>query len=102
MGDIIQAKCECGFKSGEIYAGGGFMNFKDVLSAPALCTNCYTFTIKNYLVKDNHCKKCKSKTTFYDDKSLWKDKNISTSEENCIFYWNIDLISNIAFRLPIT
>ena len=100
MGSIIQAKCECGFKSRKIYAGGGFKNFKDVLSAPALCTNCYTFTIENYLTKSNHCKKCRSKITFYDDKSLWKDKNISTDEEDCIFYWEINLFDNKAFKLP--
>lgn len=99
---MIQAICECGYKSIEIYAGGGFMNFKDVLSAPALCTNCYTFTIRNYFTKYSYCKKCKSKITFYDDRSLWKDKNASTGEKNCIFYWNVDFINDIAFRLPAT
>jgi len=105
MGTMIQAKCECGFKSEKIFAGGGFMDFMNVLTAPALCTNCYTFTIRSYLAKHNYCKKCKSKITFYNDKSLWKDKNISTSERNCIFYWEIDPIvslNNGVFRLPDT
>ena len=102
MGSIIQANCECGFKSRLIYAGGGMMNFKETLTAPALCTNCYTFTVRNYFKKYNYCSKCRSKITFYDDKSLWKDKDASQDEFDSIFYWNIDIFNDTAFILPNT
>jgi len=102
MGTIIQAKCECGFKSKEIYAGGGFKNSEDVLSAPALCTNCYTFTVRNYFSRYNYCSKCKSKVTFYNSDKLWKDKNVSQDEFDSIFWWNIDFLNNKAFILPNT
>ena len=102
MGSIIQANCECGFKSKLICAGGGMLNFKDTLIAPALCTNCYTFTVRNYLKKYNYCSKCRSKVTFYNNKSLWKDKDVLLDEFDCIFYWNIDTFDDIAFILSNT
>jgi len=102
MGSIIQAHCECGFKSKEILAGGGMLDFKEVLTAPALCTSCYIFTVRNYLNKYNYCSKCKSKITFYNDKKLWKDKNASLDEFKSIFWWSINLFTDEAFVLPMT
>lgn len=102
MGSLLQAKCECGFESKLIYAGGGFFIFKETLKAPALCTNCYTFTIRNYLKKYNYCNKCRSKIIFYNDKKLWKDKNASQDELDSIFWWGIDFLNDKAFVLPNT
>jgi hypothetical protein len=100
MGKIIQAECDCGFKSKKIFAGCGFI--LSGLTAPALCTNCYTFTIRNYFQKYNYCSKCRSKVTFYNDKKLWKNKNVSQDEYDSIFWWNIDMFSDEAFVLPNT
>ena len=102
MGSIIQAKCRCGFESKEIMAGGGMLNFMNTLKAPALCPNCYTFTIRNYFNKYNYCSKCKSKVIFYNDKKLWKDKNASQDELDSIFWWNTDMFTDEAFVLPNT
>lgn len=102
MGSIIQAKYECGFESKPIYAGGGMLDFKEILTAPAVCTNCYTFTIRNYLKKYNYCSKCRFKITFYNDKILWKDKGASQDELDSIFWWSINLFADEAFVLPMT
>lgn len=102
MGSIIQANCECVYKSDLIYAGGGMANFEETLNTPALCKNCYTFTVRNYFSKDNYCSKCESKITFYDNKSLWKDKDVSLDKLDSIFYWSIDISNNTAFILPNT
>lgn len=100
MGKIIQANCECGFKSKELLAGRGFYTF--TLTAPALCTNCYTFTTRNYFRKYNYCSKCSNRVIFYNNKTLWKDKNPSQDELDTIFWWNIDRSKGEAFVLPNT
>ena len=100
MGSIIQAECECGFKSKKIYAGGGFKDSEDVLLAPALCTNCCTFTVRNYFSRYNYCSKCKSRVTFYNSDKLWKEKDAPQDEFDSVFWWNIEQRNNAAFILP--
>jgi len=57
MGKLIQAGCECGFQSEEIYFGNSLKEHQNVLLyAPSICPNCKEMLIKNYYFKNasNH------------------------------------------------
>ena len=70
MGSMIQAKCECGFDSGTIVAGGGFMNFRSMGMEPALCQHCKRLVMRDYKTKSSRCPECHKKVTFYNDPKL--------------------------------
>jgi len=36
-GSILRGLCKCGFDTGDIFAGGGFVNFMETCNAPAMC-----------------------------------------------------------------
>ena len=86
MGTIIKAICNCGFKSEDVFAGGGFSNFRTICLAPALCLNCKTFVVKNYLNKYSRCPVCRKKVTFYNNPIL----QVSTVDldKESIFSWH--------------
>jgi Zn finger protein HypA/HybF involved in hydrogenase expression len=89
MGDMLQALCECGFKSKIILAGGGIVNFTHYCGAPAVCLHCQEFLIKNYKKKYSKCPSCGKKVTFYNDSSL--QIPVSESYKNHkIFEWHIN------------
>lgn len=94
MGIIIVAKCECGFESDEIYAGGGMRNYHDNCSAPAVCLNCNQFLVKNYMKKYAKCPKCRKKVIFYNDKQLQE----KSDNERTILEWNA--MNDQQFTLP--
>ena len=75
MGNIIEAKWKCGFKSQPIHQGGGFMNFQVIDMEPAICLKCRTLLILNYKKKDQKCPKCGATAVFYNDKSLQRDQS---------------------------
>lgn len=58
MGVHLIAKCECGFIDGACL-GADVIDFQTKCYAPAICLNCYEFTVKNYLSKRPRCSKCK-------------------------------------------
>jgi len=97
MGSILIAECDCGFKSKEIYAGGGVANFETECAAPAVCKNCSSFLVLNYLRKKNKCPNCKSEVTFYNDPSIQK----KTNTENTVFDWYFEEYQH-TFVLPDT
>ena len=70
MGSVIQARCPCGFESGQIFAGGGFKNFEQVDAAPALCMTCMQLVVMNYYDNDSKCPSCGERVTFYKDPKL--------------------------------
>jgi DNA-directed RNA polymerase subunit RPC12/RpoP len=75
MGAMIEGRCPCGFQSGQILAGGGFKNLKEVCAVPALCVKCMQLVIKNYHDKDSKCQGCGEKVTFYNDPKLQAPRN---------------------------
>lgn len=108
MGSMLRAQCSCGFQSGIIYAGGGMMNFNEVLNAPALCKKCRSFLVENYLKHDSRCPHCGEKILFYNDPGLFKG-NLTKDRTNYLFHWrlpdNFDSIhpeNNNFFCLPKT
>jgi hypothetical protein len=71
MGNILRGRCTCGFDTGDVFAGGGFMTYTDICNAPAICPECNEFLVRNYLKKEiTLCPGCHGKVTFYDDPSL--------------------------------
>jgi len=100
MGTIIKAICKCGFESEDIFAGGGFSNFQNTCTAPAICINCKRFLIKNYKKKHERCSDCGKEVTFYNDPSV--RTQIDESEKSGdIFSWPID-DQRGDFKLPNT
>jgi DNA-directed RNA polymerase subunit RPC12/RpoP len=115
MGAVIQARCPCGFQSGQILAGGGFKNYKELCAAPALCLKCMQLVIKNYYEKDSKCPECGEKVTFYNDPKLQAPKDAikgvsqrppSPFEEIMSWYRKRDVFAwvreedKLTFRLP--
>lgn len=99
MGNILQGLCRCGFDTGDIFAGGGFVNFMDTCNAPALCPNCNEFLIKNYMKNgSNRCPACHSRVTFYDDPSL-HDPSPGDDQYDFVFVWRINGRDDF-FKLP--
>ena len=70
MGGILRAKCDCGFESENIFAGGGMENHASIDMEPALCIDCHLFLVKNHYKKYARCPKCNKKVIFYDDPRL--------------------------------
>ena len=99
MGSILQGHCKCGFDTGDIFAGGGFLNFQKTCNAPAICIKCSKFLIKNYMKKETvKCPTCRGKVTFYNDSTLQRPTVKVEFDE--IFSWNID--DESLFTLPNT
>lgn len=91
MGNMLQAKCKCGFETDLISAGGGMMDFTTNCSLPALCKNCKTFTVENYLDKSSKCSICESSFTYYNSTELYQmKKNIKKKYFFYIFEWNLE------------
>ena len=70
MGTIIEAKCKCGFTSGDIYQGGGMSNFQKIDMEPAICRKCKKFLVLDYKLKENKCPYCGTIAVFYNDRSI--------------------------------
>ena len=101
MGNIIKAVCECGFESGDIFAGGGFLNFQTIFSAPTICLNCNRFLVKNYMKKYSKCPICRKKVTFYNDPSVQIQINESYKKSYDVFSCYVSDEKG-EFRLPDT
>ncbi|MBN1573614.1 MAG: hypothetical protein JW984_10505 [Deltaproteobacteria bacterium] len=99
MGTVFQAKCECGFESEEIFAGGGMLNFTEYCGAPAICLKCRKLFVKNYLKDNPKCSYCKRPVIFYDDPSVHAPID-SSEEDNVIFDWRLE--DDNFFELPDT
>jgi len=49
MGTIIEATCECGYSSGEIWQGAGMLTFTTQDMEPAFCEKCRKVIVLNYM-----------------------------------------------------
>jgi hypothetical protein len=66
IGTIIQAVCECGYESEEVFQGGGFESFTTTDMEPAYCPKCKELVVENRFVKEPRCSKCHGDIKFYD------------------------------------
>ena len=82
-GDIVQAKCECGFEE-TIKFGAGKSNYKTVCNFPFFCNSCSSFVVLNYLSEKPVCKLCRSEdVTPYDN-----DKMRALKSDKPVAGWN--------------
>jgi hypothetical protein len=89
MGNILRGTCTCGFDTGDIFAGGGFITHSDMCNAPAVCPVCSEFLVRNYLKKDTTlCPGCHGRLTFYDDPSLFTPPPVIEGDGN-LFTWKL-------------
>ncbi len=101
MGIKLRGLCKCGFDTGDIFVGAGFMNFMDTCNAPAICLNCNEFLVRNYMKKNEaRCPGCDGKVTFYDDPSLY-DPSAKIEEHGYLFIWRV-ADKDEFFKLPDT
>ena len=84
-GDIVSAKCECGFET-TMKLGAGKSNYKTTCNFPYHCKDCYSLSVLNTLSDKQSCKKCFSEEVIsYDNDSLRAGKS-----SNPVFGWNIN------------
>ncbi|MBN2224993.1 MAG: hypothetical protein JW765_09990 [Deltaproteobacteria bacterium] len=99
MGIILRGLCKCGFDTGDIFVGAGFVNFMETCNAPAICPKCSELLVRNYIKKDEaRCPGCDEKVVFYDDPSLY-DPSAKIEKHGYIFTWRI-ADTNRFFKLP--
>jgi RNA polymerase subunit RPABC4/transcription elongation factor Spt4 len=85
MGDIIIAKCDCGF-SQQLSVGGGRLNYQTYCGFPYYCKNCKTLFNNNYLAEEHFCGNCNSADVLpYDNDSLR-----AHIRDEAVFGWNLD------------
>jgi hypothetical protein len=99
MGNVLRGRCACGFDTGDIFAGGGFITYADKCNAPAVCLDCSEFLVRNYLQKETTvCPGCHGKLTFYDDPSLFTSPQ-QIEGDGFLFTWKL-ANKDGHFRLP--
>ena len=99
MGSMIQAKCECGFDSGTIVAGGGFMNFRSMGMEPALCQHCKRLVMRDYKTKSSRCPECHKKVTFYNDLKLQRPNEKQRRKSN-VYEWEEFVLPDGEYLCP--
>ena len=100
MGIILRGLCKCGFDTGDIFAGAGFVNFMDTCNAPAICLRCHEFLVRSYMDKETaRCPGCDAKVTFYDDPSV--QEPLGNKRYDYLFVWRIGGRDEF-FKLPDT
>jgi len=89
-GDIVTAKCECGFEQ-TLALGSGKANYKTVFYFPYYCTECSEMEVMNSFSENRCCDKCNSGNVIpYDDESL----KLHFSD-NVVFSWSVDTVTHI-------
>lgn len=84
-GDIVSAKCECGFET-TMKLGGGKANYKTTCYFPYHCKDCFSLSVLNAIGDKQTCKKCFSENVIsYENDSLRAGKS-----DNKVFGWNIN------------
>lgn len=100
LGTIIEAKCKCGFTSGDIYQGGGMSNFQKIDMEPAICLKCKKFLVLDYKLKENKCPYCGTIVVFYNDKSLQALADKDCTEISESIDWGEFKLPNTTYLCP--
>jgi len=84
-GDIVSAKCECGFEA-ELFIGAGKSDYKTSCKFPFYCNDCSSLTLINALDEKQNCRKCNSENVIsYENDSLRAGKS-----NKSVFGWNVN------------
>lgn len=98
MGTMIQAKCECGFSSDEIFQGSGMIETRKDME-PAYCEKCHRLVVLNYLDLKPHCPHCRSEVRFYNNPSLQRTPN-KKKTDNEFIRWGNFLLPDAEYLCP--
>ena len=88
MGTICSAECKCGYKTKELFLGGGRMNFLTKCNFPYFCKKCNELFIGNTYDKKIICSECNSEDVVaYNKKEMVSpfDTNIEIRSETISF-----------------
>lgn len=86
MGSILQATCECGYGTYNLFLGGGMMDFGSSCHVPGYCESCGILYTSNLLAKRPlRCPRCRRKGIPYHETTL-KGEKISDSP---VFSWRL-------------
>ena len=80
MGALIKATCCCGFET-EFTGGSGRHTYDTKCAAPALCRQCHTFHVANYLAPAPVCSACGTTLTFYNASQLQERSSAGVNPE---------------------
>jgi len=86
VGSVLVAKCQCGFESDSIHAGGGMFDHDTNCTMPAVCTTCSILFEENIMTDQPiRCPQCRSETPLYHS-----DPSLGSKEQshNTVFDWN--------------
>ena len=86
VGSILVAKCQCGFVSVDIDAGGGMFDHDTNCTMPAVCTTCSILFEENIMTDQPiRYPKCSREASLYhSDPSLKSEEH----SDNTVFDWN--------------
>ncbi len=100
MGTIIEATCECGYSSGEIWQGAGMLTFTTQDMEPAFCEKCRKVIVLNYMEDDPRCpSECEGEPRFYNDPSLQKIPDDRQTERSTI-QWRNFFLPDVNYLCP--
>jgi len=100
MGTICSAECKCGYKTKELFLGGGMMNFETECSFPYYCQECNKLFIGNIYNKKVTCSECNSTDVVaYNKKEMISpfDTDIMVISETISFPDNLSLTNREYF-----
>jgi len=85
MGQMINAKCECGFETDVMCLGGGMLNFMTECAFPFYCEECSFLFEGNIFDKSILCPKCHKADIYpYDSKKAY-----ATLGKKNVFNWRV-------------
>jgi hypothetical protein len=85
MGQIVTAKCTCGYSATELPIGAEMANFIFYCAFPVLCRDCQDLVITNVLQKPPHCPHCGGDDIIPYDSS----KLLHKEGDNLVAWWNV-------------
>ncbi len=83
MGQMIRAKCNCGFQTDVMYLGGGMMNHTVSCIFPNYCKDCKSLFEANMYDKKIICNKCGSTNTV-----PYNNSQVVKSLDDTVFDWS--------------
>jgi len=89
MGGIVQARCDCGFESENLFLGGGMLNFETYCGVPVLCKTCGSLQVVNLLDPCCCCGTCHGPVEFYHKVVPRTAPELRETLTNRLFSWRL-------------
>lgn len=84
MGEMVRASCKCGFWSGTLCIGSGYMDYDLITSqrSPAICITCGTIHLRKYYARNRQsvskqkCGRCKQGLHFLSENGYFSPADL--------------------------